>query len=213
MVRYEMIGWVRSMFTGVITALVTPLRNGVVDEEALRRLVDEQIARRRRRAGAGGDHRRVAHARPRRAPAGHPGRHRAGPQARAGHRRHRRQLDPRGDRALARGQEPGRRRHVAGRRPTTTSRPRTASTATSRRSSRLLRCRPWSTTSPAAPPATCCPRPWPACARSRSWSRSRRPPATCSGPRRSSPGWAIVWWCFRATTPPPSRSSRWARGA
>ncbi len=32
------------MFTGVITALVTPLRNGVVDEDALRRLVGEQIA-------------------------------------------------------------------------------------------------------------------------------------------------------------------------
>ena len=32
------------MFTGVITALVTPFRNGAVDEEALRRLVDEQIA-------------------------------------------------------------------------------------------------------------------------------------------------------------------------
>jgi 4-hydroxy-tetrahydrodipicolinate synthase len=31
------------MFTGVITALVTPFRNGAVDEEALRRLVDEQI--------------------------------------------------------------------------------------------------------------------------------------------------------------------------
>jgi len=32
------------MFKGVITALVTPLRNDRVDEEALRRLVDEQIA-------------------------------------------------------------------------------------------------------------------------------------------------------------------------
>jgi len=32
------------MFTGVITALVTPLRGDAVDEEALRRLVDEQIA-------------------------------------------------------------------------------------------------------------------------------------------------------------------------
>ena len=32
------------MFTGVITALVTPLRNGAVDEDALRRLVAEQIA-------------------------------------------------------------------------------------------------------------------------------------------------------------------------
>jgi 4-hydroxy-tetrahydrodipicolinate synthase len=32
------------MFTGVITALVTPFRNGAVDEEALRRLVDDQIA-------------------------------------------------------------------------------------------------------------------------------------------------------------------------
>ena len=32
------------MFTGVITALVTPLRADAVDEEALRGLVDEQIA-------------------------------------------------------------------------------------------------------------------------------------------------------------------------
>jgi 4-hydroxy-tetrahydrodipicolinate synthase len=32
------------MFTGVITALVTPFRNGALDEEALRRLVDEQIS-------------------------------------------------------------------------------------------------------------------------------------------------------------------------
>ena len=31
-------------FSGVITALVTPLRDDKVDEEALRRLVDEQIA-------------------------------------------------------------------------------------------------------------------------------------------------------------------------
>ncbi len=32
------------MFTGVITALVTPFRGDAVDEEALRRLVDDQIA-------------------------------------------------------------------------------------------------------------------------------------------------------------------------
>lgn len=32
------------MFTGVITALVTPFRGDAIDEEALRRLVDEQIA-------------------------------------------------------------------------------------------------------------------------------------------------------------------------
>jgi 4-hydroxy-tetrahydrodipicolinate synthase len=32
------------MFTGVITALVTPFKNDVLDEPALRRLVDEQIA-------------------------------------------------------------------------------------------------------------------------------------------------------------------------
>jgi 4-hydroxy-tetrahydrodipicolinate synthase len=32
------------MFTGVITALVTPFRRGAVDEEALRRLVEDQIA-------------------------------------------------------------------------------------------------------------------------------------------------------------------------
>jgi 4-hydroxy-tetrahydrodipicolinate synthase len=31
-------------FSGVITALVTPLRNDAVDEEALRRLIEEQIA-------------------------------------------------------------------------------------------------------------------------------------------------------------------------
>ena len=31
------------MFKGVITALVTPFRNDRIDEEALRRLVDEQI--------------------------------------------------------------------------------------------------------------------------------------------------------------------------
>src|SRR5438270_5058548 len=32
------------MFTGVITAIVTPFRGGVLDEDALRRLVGEQIA-------------------------------------------------------------------------------------------------------------------------------------------------------------------------
>jgi len=32
------------MFTGVITALVTPFRQGAVDEEALRRLVNDQIS-------------------------------------------------------------------------------------------------------------------------------------------------------------------------
>jgi len=32
------------MFTGVMTALVTPFRGDAIDEEALRRLVDEQIA-------------------------------------------------------------------------------------------------------------------------------------------------------------------------
>jgi 4-hydroxy-tetrahydrodipicolinate synthase len=32
------------MFTGVITAIVTPLRGDAVDEEAMRRLVEEQIA-------------------------------------------------------------------------------------------------------------------------------------------------------------------------
>jgi len=37
------------MFKGVITALVTPFRNDAIDEEALRRLVDEQI-----RAGVDG---------------------------------------------------------------------------------------------------------------------------------------------------------------
>src|SRR3954468_1691244 len=32
------------MFTGAITALVTPFRRGAVDEEALRSLVEDQIA-------------------------------------------------------------------------------------------------------------------------------------------------------------------------
>ena len=31
------------MFTGVITAIVTPFRRGVVDEGALRNLVEDQI--------------------------------------------------------------------------------------------------------------------------------------------------------------------------
>ncbi len=88
------------MFTGVITALVTPFRNGAVDEEALRRLVDEQIA-----AGIDGlvpvgttgesptldheEHLRVIQIVVA-----------AGQQARAGHRRHRRQQHPRGHRAV-----------------------------------------------------------------------------------------------------------------
>src|SRR5262249_20823921 len=33
-----------NMFTGAITALVTPMRGGRVDDDAMRRLVDEQIA-------------------------------------------------------------------------------------------------------------------------------------------------------------------------
>ena len=32
------------MFTGVYTALVTPFRNGLVDEDAMRALVEDQIA-------------------------------------------------------------------------------------------------------------------------------------------------------------------------
>lgn len=32
------------MFTGIYTALITPFKNGAVDEEALRRIVEEQIA-------------------------------------------------------------------------------------------------------------------------------------------------------------------------
>ena len=62
------------MFEGVITALVTPFRGDLLDEEALRRLVDEQIAARRRRAGSGRHDGRVAHADQRGA---HP-RHRGG---------------------------------------------------------------------------------------------------------------------------------------
>ena len=58
------------MFTGVITALVTPFRRDKLDEEALRRLVDEQIAGGRRRAGPGRDDGRVAHARPTRSTCG-----------------------------------------------------------------------------------------------------------------------------------------------
>ena len=32
------------MFSGAIVAIVTPFKNGKVDEEALRRLIEEQIA-------------------------------------------------------------------------------------------------------------------------------------------------------------------------
>ena len=32
------------MFTGVITAIVTPFRRGAIDEDALRNLIEDQIA-------------------------------------------------------------------------------------------------------------------------------------------------------------------------
>ncbi len=43
------------MIQGAIVAIVTPFRNGKVDEEALRRLIEEQIA------GRDGRHRALRH--------------------------------------------------------------------------------------------------------------------------------------------------------
>ena len=53
---------------GVFTALVTPFRDGAVDEAAFVRLVERQIAGRRARAGARRHHRRNGDPQPRRAP-------------------------------------------------------------------------------------------------------------------------------------------------
>ena len=88
------------MFTGIITALVTPFRNDAIDETALRALVDDQIEK-----GVDGL-----------VPVGTTGESptlnfeehirvikiviKAAAQARAGHRRHRIELDRRGDRAV-----------------------------------------------------------------------------------------------------------------
>ena len=89
------------MFEGIFTALVTPFRDGAIDEPALRELVERQIA-----AGIDGlvpcgstgesatlshaEHRRVVEL---------DGRGGEGP--RAGHRRNRLEQHPRGDRAHA----------------------------------------------------------------------------------------------------------------
>ena len=87
------------MFEGVITALVTPFRRDLLDEDALapsRRRADR---RGRRRAGAGRHDGRIADADQRRAHPRHRGGDRGGGEARPGHRRHRLELDARGDRA------------------------------------------------------------------------------------------------------------------
>ena len=57
------------MFQGVIPALVTPFRDGAVDEDAFVALVERQIAGGRPRPGAGRHHRRDRDPEPRRAPA------------------------------------------------------------------------------------------------------------------------------------------------
>ena len=86
-------------------------------------------------------HRRIADGRRRRALRAHPRRGRACARPRADHRRHRRQLDRRGDRAHRVGEE-GRRRLPASRWCRTTTSPRRkACTGTSRRSPKRSTCR------------------------------------------------------------------------
>jgi 4-hydroxy-tetrahydrodipicolinate synthase len=100
------------MFQGSITALITPFRDGAVDEEALRRA--GRVADRRGDAGAGAvrHHRRIPDAEPRRAQARRRDLRlgRRGPGA--GDRRHRLELDRRGDRADPPCQGGGRRRRA-----------------------------------------------------------------------------------------------------
>ena len=123
--------------TGSIVALVTPMRDdGSVDYDAL--APPDRLARRRRHAmhRRRRHDRRVADRHRRGALRDHPRRRRARARPRAGDGRHRRQLHRRGDRAFAfraaRSAPTARSRSC----PTTTSRRRKASIATSRRSPR-----------------------------------------------------------------------------
>ena len=203
------------MFTGVITALVTPLRGDALDEEALRRLVDEQIA-----SGVDGlvpvgttgesptltneEHLRVIQLVVE-----------AAQEARPGHRRHRLELDARDDRDVgARAQAVG----ADGLLLVTPyyNRPgRSTSTATSRRSSRRCRCRrilynvPGRTACDLLPETIARLAELPA-GRGRQGG-DRLGAARVAGPRAGSANDQVA--CSRATTPPRSRSTRWARAA
>ena len=106
----------KAMFTGSLVALITPFKNGSVDEKGFEKFVAWQI-----KEGTDGlvpvrHHRRIADALHGRAQAGdrHLHRRRQG-QRRAGDRRHRLELDRRGDRAHPARQEGRRRRRHAGR--------------------------------------------------------------------------------------------------
>ena len=88
-----------SMLTGSLVAIATPMSaGGALDLAALRALIDWHVAERH----LGDRHRRhdgrVAHRRPRRAPAADPHGRRARGRPRAGHRRHGRERHARGDR-------------------------------------------------------------------------------------------------------------------
>ncbi len=125
------------MFKGSFTALITPFRNGKIDEDAFRRLVEWQISGRHARSGAGRHDRREPDAVPRRAQAHRRADGRDRQQARARDRRRRLERDERGDRlrrAMPRRWAPMR---CSWSRPTTTSRRKRASSATSRRSTTL----------------------------------------------------------------------------
>ena len=155
----------RATFQGSIVALVTPFRNGKVDEAKLRELVEFHVA-----SGTDGivpcgttgesptlshdEHKRVVElvietARGRR----------------AGHRGHRLQLHRRGHRPHHARQEGGRDRRARGQSRTTTSPPRKGSTATSAPWPRRWTSRSSSTTSRAAPRSTSRRTPWPASSR------------------------------------------------
>ncbi len=88
-----------SMFKGSIPALVTPMQNGSLDEEALPRLRRLADPRGLERPGAGRHDRRIADAVARRAPPRRRDLHRDGERPRAGDRRRRLEQHQGGDRA------------------------------------------------------------------------------------------------------------------
>ena len=138
------------MFKGSFVALITPFRNGAVDETAFQEFVAWQIEQGHARLGADRHDRRSADLEPRRAGAGHRAVRRGGEGQGPGHRRHRLQLDRADDRADPAGQSrpaPTPRWSSA---PITTSRRRKGSISISRRCTTRSICRSSSTTFPAA---------------------------------------------------------------
>ena len=158
----------RPAFQGSIVALVTPFRNGKVDEAKLRELVDFHVAQRHGRHRPLRDHRRIPDPEPRRAQARGRDRHRGRAQARA-------VIAGTGSNSTAEAIDLTTHAKKAGADAarswstrTTTSPPRRACTGTSARWPRRSTSRSSSTTSRAAPRSTSRPTRW------RAWSATAR---------------------------------------